>query len=136
MLDEAVPPTLPFVDEMSGSLSVPEGLERGEVWPWVISQGYAIAVPNELLDYLCQIDRLMEMAIGVILPKAGCRWGGNIGTQTANGLVLLGPIEMSLETCQITRQPRPLFARSGLAVSADGSGCSIYTFDINRKTFY
>lgn len=136
LLDEAVPPTLPFVDEMAGSLRVPEGLQRGEVWPWVISQGYAMAVPDELPEYLCQIDRLMEMALGVVLPKAGCRWGGIFRTQNANGMVLLGSIEMSSETCRTARQPRPLFARLDMAVVVGGSGCSINIFDINTKTFF
>jgi len=133
LLDAAVPPALPFIDEMVGSLRVPEELQQGEVWPWVVSQGYAMPVPDDLLTYLCRIDRLMEMSLGVVLPSAACRWGG-LGTQAANGLVLLGAIEMSSETCRITRQPRPLFARFDLAVSVDGSDCSIYTYDINRKT--
>lgn len=136
LLDEAVPPTLPFVDEMADALRVPEGLQRGEVWPWVISQGYAMAVPGELLNYLCQIDRLMEMAVGVIIPNAGCRWGGHSGAQEVNGVVLLGPIAMSLETCRTARQPTPLFARLGMVVTVDDSDCAINTFDINKKTFH
>lgn len=135
LLDQATPPKLPFLSEPAATLKVPEDLGRGKVWPWIVSEGYAIPVPAELIKYFCEVDRLIAMASGVVLPEVQCKWGNYRRPITWVGLLLLGPVEMSDETCRMANQIRPLFAKSGIAVTTEILNCSMYTIDINRKTY-
>ncbi len=53
----------------------------------------------------------------------------------ADGILLLGPITMTEETCGIADRPRLLWAGQGATLNVDGH-CSIYTVDIHRKNWY
>ena len=138
LLDQATPPELPFLPDGAPSLIVPEELGAGDIWPWVISQGYAMVTPPELIRYQCDVDRLWGWSMG-IPPQSGasCRWGA-MGEPTggrADGFLLLGPITMTKETCGIAGRPRLLWAGQGATLNVDGH-CSIYAVDINRKSWY
>ncbi|PCJ76108.1 MAG: hypothetical protein COA53_02275 [Rhodobacteraceae bacterium] len=135
LLDQVTPPELPFLSEPAATLKVPEGLGRGKVWPWIVSEGYAIPIPAELIEHFCEVDRLIAMASGVVMPGVRCKWGNYRRPVTWTGLLLLGPVEMSHETCRMANQPRPLFAKSGIGVTTEILNCSMYTIDINRKTY-
>ena len=137
LLDEAEPPELPFLDETTEPLRVPEGLGRDEIWPWIISMGYAMAAPAELFNYNCEIDRLFVMTLGLdARPAAYCRWRNPRGVQTwRDGIVLLGPLDMSDETCRASRTRGWVMSRPNVTVTIDGSDCSINPVDLARKTY-
>ena len=124
-----------FAELKTEGRSLLEDLGRGNVWPWIVSEGYAIPVPAELIKHLCEVDRLIAMASGLVQPEVRCKWGNYRRPISWTGLLLLGPVEMSDETCRMANQIRPLFAKSGIAVTTEILNCSMYTIDINRKTY-
>jgi len=142
LLDEAVPPELPFLDENIEPLRIPEGLGRSEIWPWIFSMGYAMPAPDELFDYNCEIDLLFVLSLGLeahptSYARSFCRWRNPRGVQTwRDGIVLLGPLDMSEETCLASRTRGWKMSRPGVIVTTDGSDCGINPVDLARKTYF
>jgi len=138
LLDEAEPPELPFLDETTEPLRVPEGLGRDKIWPWIISMGYAMAAPAELIEYNCEIDILFVLSLGLeALPTVGCQWPREWETENwQSGIALLGPLDMSDETCRASRTRGWIMSRPDIVVTTDGSDCRIRPLDIERKTYF
>ena len=135
LLDQISPPELPLLDENVATLRVPEGLGRGKVWPWIVAEGYAIPIPADLIKHFCEVDRLIVMSSGVEVFNPECRWGNYEWPDSWSGMLLLGPVEMSHETCRMAGQPRPLLSKPGVGVTTEKQNCTMYTIDINRKTY-
>ncbi|MBL1435351.1 MAG: hypothetical protein COB08_004030 [Rhodobacteraceae bacterium] len=139
LLDQAQPPELPFLPETAETLTVPEGLARGEVWPWIIAHGYAMKAPPELIGYRCDIDQFIAFSMGLEVPKtAYCRWTID-GTPNGESrfLLLLGSVEMSTETCESSAySSSKIFGRDGIVIESENFNCRSGIMDINKKTWY
>ncbi len=137
MLDEAVPPEFPYLSPPAEVLRIPGNLEGNELWPWIISKGYAMVAPAELVEYNCETVRLLVMTLGWDSPPFRyCRWRGfPFDRNRQIGIVLLGSIVMTEETCRKFPSRKWIMSIPEVSISPSQPNCSLNVIDINLKEF-
>ncbi len=138
LVDEAVPPDFPYLSPSAEVLRIPENLESDELWPWIISKGYAMVAPTELVEYNCEITRLLVMTLGLDVPRIrNCRWRGFPGDRDRQiGIVLLGSIVMTEETCRKFPSRNWIMSIPEISITPSPPDCSQQPRDINQKAFW